>query len=587
MKPTTAPLIGQMWLWAAASTLVVIVCIAAIVATHHRLSPTWDEGNHIAAGMELLQDGEYTLFTENPPVARVAVALGPYLAGSRLPAEGRSREDVETTWYLTWDLGDRILNEDGNQQRQIALARRGTLAFFALGALVLWFWLVPLGGATAFLAITLYCTQPAILAHSGLATTDIAFTAVFLLLAWRLIRWVETPSIAQSVLLGACLGLAVATKFTALVFVPPLAVAVVAARFRNGPDETTTAWTALRKRLEQLSMVVAPVAFVVLWSVYGFSVGPVTDLPSSVAGWHAYGDSVDGWRGSFVRSLGTRALPMPELVHGLLVLFSHNDAGHHAYALGHTSSHGFSYFYPLALAIKAPLPLLILFAGSLVGAAIRRPRLPWWSFAVFGTIPLVLLALLGSSVNIGSRHVLAISALAAVGIGASVPPLLQNVSARWRGRATAVVGALVVWQAVVAAASFPHFLSYFNPIAAHDPGAFLVDSDLDWGQGLFALEDFCAEHGIDSLFVALNGSANACEYDLPELHQLPPFTPVKGWIAISEVDYRGIYPFARADPPCGLQSGRLLEGELPFYGWLDAHEPVQVLADSIRIYQVR
>ena len=147
VKPTTTPLIGQMWLWAAASTLVVTACIAAIVATHHRLSPTWDEGNHIAAGMELLQDGEYTLFTENPPVARVAVALGPYLAGSRLPAEGRSREDVETTWYLTWDLGDRILNEDGNQQRQIALARRGTLAFFALGALVLWFWLVPLGGA--------------------------------------------------------------------------------------------------------------------------------------------------------------------------------------------------------------------------------------------------------------------------------------------------------------------------------------------------------------------------------------------------------------------------------------------------------
>jgi hypothetical protein len=114
-----------------------------------------------------------------------------------------------------------------------------------------------------------------------------------------------------------------------------------------------------------------------------------------------------------------------------------------------------------------------------------------------------------------------------------------------------------------------------------------VDSDLDWGQGLFALEDFCAEHGIDSLFVALNGSANACEYDLPGLRQLPPFTPVKGWIAIIEVDYRGIYPFARVDPPCGLQSERLLEGELPFYGWLDAHEPVQVLADSIRIYQVR
>lgn len=80
--------------------LVVIVCMAAIVATHDRLSPTWDEGNHIAAAMELLQDGEYTLQSENPPVARVVVALGPYLAGSRLPAEGRSRMDDHLSTHL-------------------------------------------------------------------------------------------------------------------------------------------------------------------------------------------------------------------------------------------------------------------------------------------------------------------------------------------------------------------------------------------------------------------------------------------------------------------------------------------------------
>ncbi|MGB3052220.1 MAG: hypothetical protein WBB42_14545, partial [Polyangiales bacterium] len=112
------------------------------------------------------------------------------------------------------------------------------------------------------------------------------------------------------------------------------------------------------------------------------------------------------------------------------------------------------------------------------------------------------------------------------------------------------------------------------------------DSDLDWAQGIFALEEFCAERGIESLYVSLNGSSDHCRYNLPELRQLPPFTPVRGWIAISEADYRGIYPVFRADPPCGLQSMRLLEREPPFYGWLDAHEPVDVLASSIRIYHV-
>lgn len=572
--------------WAVASTLLVIACLIAVAATYDRLSPTWDEANHIASGMELLEEGNYTLSSENPPLARVAVALGPYLDGSRLPAEGRSREDVETNWFLSWDLGDRILHDHGDVRRELALARGGTLVFFVLGAIVLWLWIAPVGGAAAFLAIAMFGTHPSILAHSGLATTDLALAAVFLLLAWRLIRWLETPTTPQAMILGACLGLALATKFTSLVFVPALGVALVVARIWAGRSDAAPVAETIRTQAWQLVAIILPLALLVLWSSYGFSVGRMADLPSQVTGWTIYGEGVGGWRGMLVHVLGEHSIPMPEFLHGLLMLFSHNDAGHEAYALGQTSSDGFWYFYPLTLAVKTPFPMMILFMGALVGYALRPSRAPWWVAGVLAAIPLILLALLGSSVNIGSRHVLAVTALAAVGIGASLPAILATLGEGPRRFAIGAISVLLVWQAAAAAASFPYFLAYFNPIAAHDPGAFVVDSDLDWAQGIFALEEFCAERGIESLYVSLNGSSDHCRYNLPEIRQLPPFTPVRGWIAISEADYRGIYPVSRINPPCGLQSMRLLERETPFYGWLDAHEPVDVLASSIRIYHV-
>jgi hypothetical protein len=45
-------------------------------------SNTWDEPEHLAAGVELLDRGRYEYDTEHPPLARIFLALGPWLAGA-------------------------------------------------------------------------------------------------------------------------------------------------------------------------------------------------------------------------------------------------------------------------------------------------------------------------------------------------------------------------------------------------------------------------------------------------------------------------------------------------------------------------
>ena len=66
-----------------AAALLLAGCLR-IAATYPVFTQTWDEPAHIAAGLEWLQRGEYNFEPLHPPLARIAAAVGPYLAGARL-----------------------------------------------------------------------------------------------------------------------------------------------------------------------------------------------------------------------------------------------------------------------------------------------------------------------------------------------------------------------------------------------------------------------------------------------------------------------------------------------------------------------
>lgn len=106
----------------------------------------------------------------HPPLARVAVALGPFLAGIRWnPQLGM------------WAGGNAILAARNQYLHNLALARAGVLPFFVICAFLTWFWAATRYGATAAGAAALFFTTcPVILGHAGLATTDMAAAAGFM-----------------------------------------------------------------------------------------------------------------------------------------------------------------------------------------------------------------------------------------------------------------------------------------------------------------------------------------------------------------------------------------------------------------------
>ena len=90
-----------------------------IVSTYGVFSHTSDEPAHLACGLEWLSEGRYHYETQHPPLARVAAALGPYLAGTR------SYNTPEM-----WEEGMAILFRDDHYDRTMFLARLGMLPFF-------------------------------------------------------------------------------------------------------------------------------------------------------------------------------------------------------------------------------------------------------------------------------------------------------------------------------------------------------------------------------------------------------------------------------------------------------------------------
>src|SRR3954468_10559569 len=116
------------WYGIAAAALVSIGSLR-IVSTYRVFSHTVDEPDNLAAGMEYVGTGRYLYHDENPPLARVFAAIGPFLAGERY--HGGPQAHLE---------GLRILGDGAHYDRILPLARAGILPFFWLASAVVYLW---------------------------------------------------------------------------------------------------------------------------------------------------------------------------------------------------------------------------------------------------------------------------------------------------------------------------------------------------------------------------------------------------------------------------------------------------------------
>jgi 4-amino-4-deoxy-L-arabinose transferase-like glycosyltransferase len=427
----------------------------------------------------------------------------------------------------------------------LALARLGELPFFLLICWIAWAWGRRLtderGGALAVLGAA---ANPNLLAHAGLATTDIAVAATVPLALFVAERWLDRPDKRSSVVLGAALALAGLSKFSALAFLAPALLGAYVTRSIVRRDWRLGEGSSLRSTAIALGLV-AVTTMLAVWAAYRFDVGPVAPDSGLV-------------------------VPAPAFLRGIADFARHGADGHPAFLFGQISDRGWWYYYPVAFLLKTPLPLLVFgCAGGIVAGRMAFRREAWRPAVPLLGLLAILLVAATSRVDIGVRLVLPMYPLLAVlaSLGAiRLWELAASAPVRRPALRSVLAAAVALW-VVEPIRDHPDHLAYFSPLAGPNPEHALVDSNLDWGQDLYRLGDAMRDLQIDSIRVAYFGSANLRAAGLTNARQLFPGERPTGWIAASET----------------LLAGAWVGNA---YAWLQAYTPVRRIGRSMRLYYI-
>jgi hypothetical protein len=522
--------------------LTLLLAIFTLALTSMRIkSATFDEDAYVGKGAAAWFRGEFGLRTAHP-------ALAPILATAPLLTEPGFGEKVGALSKCesgsARSCGREMLFHRSNTHRVLFLVRLPiVMLLVALGALVYRWSRELYGGWGGLLALIVYALEPNLLAHGRLLTLDLAATFFAFLVVYTAWRFWQRPGWTRLLAWGVALGLAGATRYT-LGFLVPVLIVVAILRARSGHLKLWQALGAL--------MLAGCVAALTVWAVYGFSFGVVPD-----------------W--------STR-LPAPAYFYDLNELLAYRDKPQDAFLLGQNYTGGRWYYFIVTLVIKTPLPVLILLGSALVLLVQHRDVRSGEPF-ILTTVGFYYALSLFSPLNIGHRHLLLILPLLSVFIGRLGPWLAAGKRTR-----RYVAGGLIAWLAFGTLRIHPHYLAYFNELVGPRDGyRVLVDSNLDWGQDLPALERYVQEHDVSSLYLSWFGESRPEQYDIP--HRYIPSKPDE----LSDLFTRVYHPDY---PPPGTYaiSATNLQGVLfddeDLFGYFLHREPVAQPGYSIQVYEI-
>ena len=547
--------------------------------------------------------GTYVLDSVHPTLARIAIGLPLYLAGERYPV--LDADDPGSRNYNV--VGNHILYDSGHFLRNLILARTGVLPFFLLGAVMVYIWARRLAGdLAATVAIFLYSTTPTILAFSSIAYTDIVAASTQLTAIFAFTWWLESPSRSRTFWFGIALGLALLSKLTTVLFVPAGAGGILIAWFATHRRKREIMHFSFRRFATAVAL-----AAIVVWGGYRFDIRPLHQAtgitPSSMPTFQHFPPRLRPVARYLV--LRDPRLPALELLRGVAEAYALNRTISGSYIFGEYRPGGRWYFFLVGLAVKLPLPLLLLFTfgavaavGSVVAGDGRDIRILFPLIAILG----VLLITANVRYQVGIRHVLVTLPLIAIVAGAAIGPVLERLQRRsfimWS------IAALLLWQAVESASAQSDFLAYFNEMAGKDPSSILVmGCDLDCGQDLFRLAHELQLRHVDRCALAVWSSADITRSGLPP-NDLPPFEVIAGG-RTNTSDIGDSIQNEVAQDPAGVQhdsgSGPRLHGCIAlsarafrlgdvlhqsygpdYFNWLKNYRPVSTVGRTIRLYQI-
>lgn len=584
------------WIWLAVMVLIAVQA-AQVVYVVHRESLTFDEGDHMFAGYMMGHTGDYGLNPEHPPLVKLLAAVPlRFQALWTPPLQGRF---FKAEAYLSGR--DWLAHNDGATQRLVFQMRMATLVLtIGLSLVVFWAAREWFGSTAALIALTVLTFDPNILAHGALVTTDMGISLFFLASIYAFYRYVNRPTLARLLLTGLAAGLLLATKHSGILLAPML---VVLAVWEVCTAKGERGRTALRLTGALAAIVVMGVT--VLWAFYGFryAARPAglqlsNSLVSYAAQLPAFDAKVVLW---FAR---WHLLPESYLMG--LVDVKQVAASSPTFVFGTNYATGRWWYFPVCIAIKTTVGLLGLL--GMTWYAVRKGRLRKTRELAYllGPGAIYLAVAMASGMNIGTRHILPLYAMAAILAGAGVSTLAGRFpgfsdaderapeattettavpDAKLRKRWAWVAAVLVTAHIASALMVFPNYMAYANEVWGGPKNLhnLLSDANVDWAQQLIQVKEWRDRHPDEECWFAYfaRPEIDPAVYGI-HCHALPTADTswmggeevipavIHGNVLISAGDLSGCeWPSARMNPYLDFQ--QLQPSEMIDYGVMVYH----------------
>lgn len=490
-----------------------IACMFAVIAgtSGSQYSRTRDESRHLIRGVMLLETGDYRLNKHHPLLANVFNAL---------PVVFIDDVNTPSTTSPDWNRADKdalsATFTELNSPRSwfvphiLNPARTVTVLFVAYSIVLMYFAVLKYWGMPiAVIYSLLFALEPNIIAHSSLVTTDGWIIPIVFGASLAIYAYAKQGSLRTLVIFGILSFLALITKYSAV----PIAVLWIIILF-------ICEWQHTKQPHRFLAALVKPATVILIWfvaltAVYGFQFKSLAETNyENTEKTQSNIDNISDFTKSavFLRKPLQNAylhlkVPFAEYVCGFYEnVILHNEYGHDTFLFGMYSKKGWWYYFPAAMAIKSPVPLLIGIAalagvGGMQTVRWARPILDkkvslrdrlrnavFYPHYILILVPLfTFLLAINSSINLGYRHVLLVLPFAFLGIAVLVHTL-------WT-RSIAIKICLItlsVWYVFSTAFIYPHYLSYFNEFIGGPANGYLylLDSNLSWDQDLFRVDDY-------------------------------------------------------------------------------------------------
>jgi len=500
-------------------------------------SLTYDEPGHIIAGLEAWQHGRFQMWTDHPPLGRFWLTLPLARANVEIAQQPLPRGYIVTAMqpgpeWLAWHT--RPMN---------------TLLGVALG-ITLWFATRRLFSAgAANIALALFAFTPSLIANFSVTTTDGIGALFVFLTANQLVLWRRNPSRLQTALMGLVLGgLLLAKLYTP----PEMLLALILMVVLAYKSRAASAWKP--------ALAALGIALLTWWAGYLFHVSHLEVGNGQVVATFPHRETKT-WETKSKARLDV-LVPAGEYVEGLREVAFSNHHGRPTWFLSMIYPKGAPWlFYPVAILLKWPLVLLVLFLASALGGVRKTCRAPSDLLIMCSFGVLFLIFALQSRFAIGERHILPLYPFALLIAGG----IWELVRASRVGLAVMVVA--LALNAADALRCAPDYLAYFNIIVKpQNAWQLLTDSNLDWGQGLIALRKYERQHSDEKLHLAYFGSVAPELYGI-KAEPLVPEVPVIGKLVVG----------------ASCLSGQVLL-EHRSYGWLWKYAPEGMIDRSMLVF---